>query len=116
MNPLSRKCATDYPTVPIGVEFSLTIDLQHPRTHRVLPTRRLRLVAARAFTPERRWCLHAQSLIRSHMVVFPPIRIQPGLRVSAGGVPPPQPPPPPPLGHVPPSLGFLVNGKPPQPI
>src|ERR1700686_65576 len=79
--PLSRERPADLPLPSLNVEFALAIEFQHPGILWVFPARRIGVVAAQAGTPAHSGSLHIQRFMRSHIVMFPAIRIQPRLWV-----------------------------------
>src|ERR1035438_2432983 len=69
----------DAPLSSLQIELSLAIDFEQPRSLRVLPARRVELIAARAGLPASGGGLHGESLVGANVVMLLAKGIQPRL-------------------------------------
>jgi hypothetical protein len=79
LDPFPGQSTTDAPLGIRDVQLALTVDFKHPGSFRILPTRRIRIVAPRAGAPATGRSLHAQGLVRTQVVMLPAITVQPML-------------------------------------
>ena len=81
LHPFSGQRFTDFPLPVLDVQEAVAIQFQHPSAGGVFPARRVRIIAPQTGTLQRGRGLHPQRFVRTHVVVFPAIGIQPGLRL-----------------------------------
>src|SRR5712692_1789912 len=81
LHPVAGQGLADVPVAAIDVQFARTVHLADPGSSRILPAWRMRIVAPLTGPPATRRSLHRQRFMRSNVVVFETILIQPPLRV-----------------------------------
>src|SRR6185437_7319177 len=79
LDPLSGQSTTDAPFRVPDFQLALAVDLEHPGPVGIMPARRAGIIAPLAGRPTTRWSLHVQGFMRTQVVVFPAITIQPML-------------------------------------
>src|SRR5205807_383091 len=83
LDPFAAQRFADLPLATFHLDLSLRIHFQHPSSGRIFPARWLCIVAPTAGTPHTGGSLHVQRFVRPHMVVFPPVGVQPSLQMPS---------------------------------
>src|SRR5271154_6449370 len=88
LHPFSGQSAPNEPLGVTNIQLALAVDLQHPGPGRILPARRVQIVAPRTRRPAAGRGLHAQRFMGPQIVMLPAVAVQPLLRwLSAQAAP-----------------------------